>query len=78
MAIEKLSALKTGLEIAAETQNNPGKNACEIGDKNRIKKWFISSQVFHRTPGGHIQEITAREQFEPRIIESFDPATQEL
>jgi hypothetical protein len=50
----------------------------EIDDKNQIEEQFISSQAFHRTPGGHIQEITAGEQFEPRILESFDPATQEL
>jgi hypothetical protein len=50
----------------------------EIDDKNRIKEQFISSQAFHRTPGGHIQEITARERFEPRILKSFDPVTQEL
>jgi hypothetical protein len=38
----------------------------------------MSSQAFHRTPGGRIRKITAGEQFKPRIIESFDPTTQEL
>jgi hypothetical protein len=38
----------------------------------------MSSQAFHRTPGGLIRKITAGEQFKPRIIESFDPTTQEL
>jgi hypothetical protein len=46
--------------------------------KNRVKKQFISSQAFYRTPGGHVREITAGEQFEPRILKSFDPVTQEL
>jgi hypothetical protein len=51
---------------------------CKIEDKNKIKEQFISSQAFHRTTGGHVREITAGEQFEPRILESFNPATQEL
>jgi hypothetical protein len=38
----------------------------------------MSSQTFHRTPGGHIQKITAEKQFEPQDLESFDPVTQEL
>jgi hypothetical protein len=50
---------------------------CEIDDKNRIKEQYISSHAFHRTPGGHIWEITAGERFKPRILESFDPMTQE-
>jgi hypothetical protein len=37
----------------------------------------MSSQIFHRTPDGRIQEITAGEQLEPRILESFDPVTQD-
>jgi hypothetical protein len=72
-----LSALKTGLGIIAETQNDAGKTTYEINDKNRIEEQFISSQAFHRTPGGRVQEITTGEQFEPRTLESFDPATQE-
>jgi hypothetical protein len=39
---------------------------------------FKSSQAFHRTSGVRIQEITTGEQFEPQILESFDPVTQEL
>jgi hypothetical protein len=38
----------------------------------------MSSQAFHRTPGGRVQEITAGVRFEPRILQSFDPVTQEL
>jgi hypothetical protein len=38
----------------------------------------MSSQTFHRTPGGGVSEITTGERFEPRILESFDPVTQEL
>jgi hypothetical protein len=51
---------------------------CNIDDKNRVKEQYISSQAFHRTPGGRVGEITAGEQFEARILESFDPVTQEL
>jgi hypothetical protein len=71
-------ALRTGLETAAETQISTNKTTCEIDDKNWIEEQFISSQAFHRTPAGHIQKITAGERFEPRILESFDPITQEL
>jgi hypothetical protein len=38
----------------------------------------MSSQSFHRTLGGRVREITAEERFEPRILESFYPVTQEL
>jgi hypothetical protein len=38
----------------------------------------MSSQAFHRTPGGRVQEIITRERFKSRILESFDPMTQEL
>jgi hypothetical protein len=37
----------------------------------------MSSQAFHRTPGGRVREITVGERFEPRILKSFDPVTQE-
>jgi hypothetical protein len=37
----------------------------------------MSSQIFHRTPSGRVQKITVEEQFEPRILESFGPVTQE-
>jgi hypothetical protein len=60
-----------------ETQIDAGKTTSEINDKNQIEKRFISSQAFHRTSGGHVREITAGERFEPRILKSFDPATQE-
>jgi hypothetical protein len=51
---------------------------CEINNKNRIGEQFISSQVFHRTPDGHVRKITAEEQFKPRILKSFDLVNQEL
>jgi hypothetical protein len=70
-------ALETGLGTAAETLINARKNTCEIDDKNQLKKQFISSQTFHRTSGGRIQEFTVGERFKPRILESFDLVTQE-
>jgi hypothetical protein len=39
---------------------------------------FKSSQAFHQRSGVRIREITTGEQFEPQILESFDPVTQEL
>jgi hypothetical protein len=60
-----------------ETQIDVNKNMCEIDDKNQIKNQFISSQAFHRTFGGRVREITVEEQFKPRTLKSFDPATQE-
>jgi hypothetical protein len=33
-------------------------NTCEIDNKNRVKKQYISLQAFHRTAGGRVQEIT--------------------
>jgi hypothetical protein len=74
----KLSALRTGLGTVAEIRNGASKTSCEIDDKNQLEKQFISSQVFHRTPGGRVQKITVREQFEPQNLESFDPVTQDL
>jgi hypothetical protein len=50
----------------------------KIDDKNWIKEQIISSQAFHRTPGERVREITAGERFEPRILKSFNPVTQEL
>jgi hypothetical protein len=61
IAIDKLSALEIGLGTAAETRINARKNTCEIDDKNQLKKQFISSQAFHRTSGGRIQEFTVEE-----------------
>jgi hypothetical protein len=48
----------------------------KIDDKNRIEEQFIFSQAFHGTPGGHVRKTTTREQFEPRILESFDTVTK--
>jgi hypothetical protein len=62
--MEQLSAIGTGLETAMETHINVDKTTCEINDKNRIEEEFISSQIFHRTPGGRIQKITTEERFE--------------
>jgi hypothetical protein len=39
---DKLSALKTGLGITAETRNGASKTTCEMDDKNQIEKQFIS------------------------------------
>jgi hypothetical protein len=66
------------LGIAALTQIDATKTMCEIDDKYQIEEQFISSQIFHRTPGGHIQKITVGERFELRIFESFHLVTQEL
>jgi hypothetical protein len=66
------------LGTIAETCDNIGKDPSEIDDKNQIEDRFISSQVFHRTPGGHVREITAGAQLEPRILESFGLVTREL
>jgi hypothetical protein len=76
--MEKLSAIGIGLGTTAETHNNASETTCKIDNKNRIKEQFISSQTFHRTPGGRVRKTTTGEQFEPRIIESFDLATQEI
>jgi hypothetical protein len=46
--------------------------------KNRIEEQFISLQAFHQTPGGRVQKIITEGRFEPRILESFDPVTQEI
>jgi hypothetical protein len=54
------------------------KNTCEIDDKTRIEEQIMSSQTFHQTPGGRIQEITEGVQFGLENLESFDPVTQEL
>jgi hypothetical protein len=59
-----------------ETQNGTGKDPSDTDDKNQIENRFISSHTFHRTSDERVQEITAEEQFEPRILESFDPVTQ--
>jgi hypothetical protein len=59
-----------------KTQNGTGKDPSDTDDKNQIENQFISQQSFHRTPDGRVQKITVEEQFEPRILESFDPTTQ--
>jgi hypothetical protein len=48
-----------------KTQNSASKTSGEIDDKNQLKKQFISSQAFHRTPGVRAREITAGDRFEP-------------
>jgi hypothetical protein len=73
-----LSVLRIELRTAAKTQIDVSRNTCKIDNKNQIEQQFISSQAFHRTSGGRVREITVGEQFEPKILESFDPATQEL
>jgi hypothetical protein len=76
--IANLSAFEIRLDTAADTRNDASKTMCKIDNKNRMEEQFVSSQVFHRTTGRRVREITAREQFETRILESFDPVTQEL
>jgi hypothetical protein len=49
----------------------------EIDDKNRLEKQFISSQAFHRAPGGRVRETTTGEQFGLENLELFNPAAQE-
>jgi hypothetical protein len=49
----------------------------EIADKNRIGEQFLSSQEFHRTAGGRVQEITVEVQFRLENLEFFDLAAQE-
>jgi hypothetical protein len=66
------------LGTTAETQNAASKTTSEINDKNWIEKQFMSSEAFHQTPDGRIQESIAEEQFKPRIFESFKPVTQKL
>jgi hypothetical protein len=67
-----------------QVRNHSGNtNGCsqdpdKIDNRNQLKTQFISSQAFHRTPGGRVWEITAGERFEQRILESFEPATQKL
>jgi hypothetical protein len=61
-----------------ETRNDASKTSCEIDNRNQLEKRFISSQAFHRTPGGRVRKTTTGEKFKPIILESFDPATQEL
>jgi hypothetical protein len=46
-----------------EIQDDTGKDSSETDDKNKIQKRFISSQTFHRTPGGRVREITVEVQF---------------
>jgi hypothetical protein len=50
----------------------------EIYDKNSTQKQFVSSQVFHRTPGGRVREITAGVNIELGNLESFGPVTPEI
>jgi hypothetical protein len=61
-----------------KTRNGASKTSCEINDRNQLEKRFISSQTFHQTPVARVQETTAEEQFRSRILESFDPVTQEI
>jgi hypothetical protein len=60
-----------------KTRNGASKTLCKINDRNQLRKQFISSQTFHRTLGGRVRKITAKDQFKPRNLESFNPVTQE-
>jgi hypothetical protein len=66
------------LETAAETRNGASKTTSKIDDENQIEKQFLSSQIFHRTPGGCVRRITVEKRFELDNLESFDLVTQEL
>jgi hypothetical protein len=48
----------------------------EIDNKDTTQKQFISTQAFHRTPGGRVRETTAGERFRPRNLKTFDPGGQ--
>jgi hypothetical protein len=67
-AIAQLSAIGTGSGTTTETQNGTSKTTSNIDDKIWLKEQFISSQLFHRTFGGHVQKITVRERFKPQIL----------
>jgi hypothetical protein len=60
-----------------KAQKGANKTTQEIDDKNRLEKLSISSQAFHRTPGGRVRETTAGEQFRSRILELFEPAAHD-
>jgi hypothetical protein len=47
------------------------KTTREIDDKNSTQKRFISSPVFHRTPGVRVREITAGVKIELGNLESL-------
>jgi hypothetical protein len=70
-------ALGTGLGTAAETWIDAGKNTCERDDKTQTKNQFMSSQAFHRTPCGRVQETTVWEWLELGNLEFFDPVARE-
>jgi hypothetical protein len=58
-----------------ETRNSTNQITCEVGNKNQLEKQYMPSEAFHRTTDGRVREITARVQFEPLNLESFDPVT---
>jgi hypothetical protein len=59
-----------------KAQKGANRTTREIDDKNSTQKQFISSQAFHRTPGGRLREPTAGERFRPRNLKTLDPTTQ--
>jgi hypothetical protein len=61
-------ALGIGLGTTEEIRNGVSK----INDKNWIEEQFISSQAFHQTTGGRVQETTAGEHLELGNLELFD------
>jgi hypothetical protein len=60
-----------------KAQKGANRTTREIDDKKSTQKQFISSQAFHRTPGGRVREPTAGERFRPRNLKTLDPTTQE-
>jgi hypothetical protein len=69
--------LRSRAITATKARKGANKTTREIDDKNSTQKQFISSQSFHRTPGGRVQKTTAGERFRPQILETFRPVTQE-
>jgi hypothetical protein len=59
-----------------KARKNASKTTRGINDKNSTQKQFISSQTFHRTPGGRVRKTIVEEQFRPQILETFDLVAQ--
>jgi hypothetical protein len=60
LAIDKLSALGTGLGTATETQLNAGNDTCKTGEKIELK----ISLYPHRHFTEHLAGVFGKQQFE--------------
>jgi hypothetical protein len=49
-----------------KAQKGANRTTREIDDKNSTQKQFISSQAFHRTPGGRVRGTIVGEQLRPQ------------